>query len=299
VIALRGLVNQRSEFLMTTLPVTDLSSIKSSAFFPQFASGSGWTSNIGLVNPTNATLKGQLSFLLDDGTVNTTMPYTIAPRSGFTLSIGGDDPPLRTGQVRVLPDTGSAVPDGILVYRYLQKGIIASETGVPSVQAASGFRTYAETATGVRTGIALANASSSPNTAILSLSNLAGEDLGITATLDLPANGHRALFVDEIPEFSSLPPDVRGVLRVTSGGSNLSIVALRGEYNQRGDFLMSTVPVVDDQSAAVTGTQVFPQVVDGGGYTTEFVLFSTSPASVGGTIQLYQQSGSPLLVDWR
>jgi hypothetical protein len=78
-----------------------------------------------------------------------------------------------------------------------------------------------------------------------------------------------------------------------------SMLALRGEYNQRGDFLMSTIPVVDDQSAALTSPQIFPQVVDGGGYTTEFVLFSTSAANAGGTIQLHQQSGSPLLLDWQ
>jgi hypothetical protein len=299
VIALRGLVNQRSEFLMTTLPVTDLSSLKSAVSFPQFAIGGGWTSNIGLVNPTNAAQKGQISFLLDDGTVSTTMPYTIAPRSSFTLNVGGNDLPVRTGQVRILPDGGSAAPDGILVYRYLQNGIIASETGVPAVQPAGGFRTYANEAAGVRTGIALANTSGSPNTVTLSLSNAAGEDFGMTASLNLPANGHRALFLDEIPEFSSLPADFRGVLRVVAGGSSLSIVALRGEYNQRGDFLMSTVPVIDDQAAAMTSIQVFPQVVDGGGYTTEFVLFSTSPANTGGTIQLHQQSGSPLLIDWQ
>src|SRR5262249_22349671 len=114
-------------------------SLKTSVSFPQFAIGGGWTSNIGLGNPTNAVQKGQMLFLLDDGTAATTMPYTITPRSSFKWNVGGNDLPVRTGQVRILPDAGPAAPDGILVYRYLQNGIIASETGVPAVQPARGI----------------------------------------------------------------------------------------------------------------------------------------------------------------
>src|SRR5213078_1273553 len=52
VIALRGLTNERSEFLITTLPVADLSAAASSEtiLFPHFADGGGWTTQILLVN---------------------------------------------------------------------------------------------------------------------------------------------------------------------------------------------------------------------------------------------------------
>src|SRR5262249_53325447 len=51
VIALRGLTNERSEFLITTLPVADLSVASGSdpILFPHFADGGGWTTQILLV----------------------------------------------------------------------------------------------------------------------------------------------------------------------------------------------------------------------------------------------------------
>src|SRR5207244_11460604 len=42
-IALRGLTNERSEFLITTLPVTTTTAQSGSLIFPHFADGGGWT----------------------------------------------------------------------------------------------------------------------------------------------------------------------------------------------------------------------------------------------------------------
>jgi len=38
-----------------------------------------------LVNRSNSAAEGDLVFLLDDGTIDTTLPYSIAPRSAFAL----------------------------------------------------------------------------------------------------------------------------------------------------------------------------------------------------------------------
>ena len=52
VIALRGFVNERSEFLMTTLPVAPLTAGPAdTVYFPHFAAGGGWTTQVILVNP--------------------------------------------------------------------------------------------------------------------------------------------------------------------------------------------------------------------------------------------------------
>src|SRR5262249_9786339 len=65
VIALRGVLNERSEALFTTLPVADIGPASSSGaatVFPYFVDGSGWTTTMMLVNPTDSTLAGVLQF---------------------------------------------------------------------------------------------------------------------------------------------------------------------------------------------------------------------------------------------
>src|SRR5262249_46234724 len=64
VIALRGNSNARGEFLITTLPVTDLSQVPSNSpgLLPHFAAGGGWTTQILLVNPSDTALAGSIEF---------------------------------------------------------------------------------------------------------------------------------------------------------------------------------------------------------------------------------------------
>src|SRR5205807_2820413 len=75
----RGLTNERSEFLITTLPVSSLSAIPSSnvAFFPHFADGGGWTTQVVLVNPTDAPLAGSVQFFQQGTTTAAAQPATV------------------------------------------------------------------------------------------------------------------------------------------------------------------------------------------------------------------------------
>ena len=64
VIALRGFVNERSEFLMTTLPVAPIAvPTTGTVYFPLFADGGGWTTQVVLVNPTYALISGNVQFI--------------------------------------------------------------------------------------------------------------------------------------------------------------------------------------------------------------------------------------------
>ena len=68
VIALRGLTNERSEFLITTLPVAELSAAMGrTVVFPHFADGGGWTTQLILVNPTDSTLTGTFYYYVQSG----------------------------------------------------------------------------------------------------------------------------------------------------------------------------------------------------------------------------------------
>jgi hypothetical protein len=73
---------------------------------------------------------------------------------------------------------------------------------------------------------------------------------------------------------------------------------LRSRYNERGDFLVSTVQVLDEQHHGTSSELIFPHLADGGGYTTDFVLFSASGPATG-TLQFNSQSGTPLQLQLR
>jgi hypothetical protein len=94
--ALRGLINERGEFLITTLPVADLSTRPATRtiVFPHFVDGGGWTTEVALVNSTDSTLAGTIQFVDQsgntatvtiDGQTHSTFPYSIAARGSHKL----------------------------------------------------------------------------------------------------------------------------------------------------------------------------------------------------------------------
>src|SRR5207249_11352699 len=105
----------------------------------------------------------------------------------------------------------------------------------------------------------------------LALTRLDGTSTGFTTTVTVPANGQVAKFVNEL--FPSLTAPFQGLLTITSGGGAIAVIGLRGHYNERRDFLITTVPAVDQNAAIPSGQLVFPHVVDSGGYTTQIFLF--------------------------
>jgi hypothetical protein len=76
------------------------------------------------------------------------------------------------------------------------------------------------------------------------------------------------------------------------------MISLRARYNERGDFLMSTTPPWDEAAAPSSADMVFPHIVGGGGYSTEFIVFGTVPGRVSeGNMSLLSKDGLPLKVD--
>ena len=183
-IALRGFYNERSEFLITTLPVLDLDAGAiaqpgNAIVFPHFAAGGGWSTRILLVNPGEQPLTGTLTFrdksngtpvtLNVEGQNGSTFNYSIAARSSRALatSAAGE---LFSGYVELVPAAGIPSPVGLAVFSFTPSGITTTEAGVPTVAASNTFLLYAE-ASGVfgqpdsmQTGLAVANTSPAPVT---------------------------------------------------------------------------------------------------------------------------------------
>jgi hypothetical protein len=314
VIALRGLANERtpSEFLITTLPVTDLASPAGSGtvYLPHFADGGGWTTQIVLVNPTDSTISGSIQFfgqgsgstpgapvpITANGQNALSFSYSIPRQSSFKLVTAGTASATAAGSVHVTP-ANSAAPSSLAIFSYNPAGITVSEAGVPGIQAAA-FRMYVEeTATGgigaIQSGLAIANLDATPTTVTLELTGLDGTSAG-QSTVAIPGNGQVANFLHEV--FSGLSFPFRGILRISGGAAaGLSVVGLRTRTNERGDFLITTTPPTNENNSRPQTELLFPDVANGGGYTTQFILFSgTAGQSSSGNLRLLKQDGTPL-----
>ncbi len=104
----------------------------------------------------------------------------------------------------------------------------------------------------------------------------------------------QATFLNQISGFGALSLPFQGVLRASSTAS-ISVMGLRGRYNERGEFLMTTTPPSDESAPGSTSPLFIPHLADGGGFTTQFVLFSGAAGqSSSGTLQFFAQSGSAL-----
>ena len=315
VIALRGFVNERSEFLMTTLPVAPIAvPTTGTVYFPHFAAGGGWTTQVILVNPTHALISGNVQFVssgsqteaaapatltLADGRNGSTFSYAIPPRSATRLRTSNPAGPLEVGSVRAVPDPGQPAPSGVSIFAFQKDGMTVSEAGVPASTSGAAFRVYVE-ASGtpgqphaVRSGIALTNTSDAPTTVSLELTDLDGTATGLPESLTIPASGHIARFIDEF--FPALTTPFSGILRIASTAPDIAAVGLRLAINPRHDILVTTTPPVDENAAAAASGLFFPHFVDSDGWTTQFILFSGSPGqTAAGMIRFTGQDGQPL-----
>ena len=304
IISLRGYVNERSEFLITTMPVGPVGETSTSPIvFPHYADGGGWTTQIVLVNSTDQAAVGIAEFF---GPSSQQLSYSIPPRSSTVLRTAGSAPAVQTGWVRVTPNNGTQTPTGVLIFSLRQNGVTVSEAGVPASPMSTAFRLFVES-TGnmsagqigsIQTGVALVNPSAASVQVTFELANLSGTSTGLIGRATIPAQGHAGLFTNQITGLESAA-GMQGVLRITSP-TPISVLGLRGRYNERGDFLMSTVPPSNETSPAATTSLYMPHFVDGGGYTTQFILFSGSAnQSSSGTLRFFSQTGQPMSLSLR
>jgi len=72
------------------------------------------------------------------------------------------------------------------------------------------------------------------------------------------------------------------------------MVAVRIRYNERNEFLMTTTPPSNEMLQAGTAEVYFPEVANGAGWTTQFILFSgVTNQATSGTLTFEQPDGNP------
>jgi hypothetical protein len=143
---------------------------------------------------------------------------------------------------------------------------------------------------GHNTGLVISNVADSGASISLNAYLMNGTTPAGTSTgpLLLSANGFEAQFIDGF--INGLPAGFMGVLDIRAS-TQFAALTMRSLNNEVNDFLMTTFPVADANRAAPTPI-VFPQVVVGGGYATQFILVSPGGAA-NVTLSTYGEDGSP------
>jgi len=201
----------------------------------------------------------------------------------------------------VTPTSGSKAPAGVAVFSFKSGGATVSTAGVPASSTSNAFRLYAELSGtlgqigSIQTGVAIANPGTGTASVVFELNTLSGASTGLTGSLSIPAGGQTGVFLSQIPGFGTLTTPFRGVLRVSTPSSEgISVIGIRGRYNERGDFLITTTQPTDESRAPV-GPQFFPHFADGGGSTTQFILFNGgADQATSGSLRFFGQSGQPI-----
>jgi hypothetical protein len=312
VVALRTLTNERSEFLIAAQTVVSLiGSTPGDVLLPHFAEGAGWKTQVLLINTTDSVITGTLQFfnqgsvtspaapltLTLNGQLAASFGYSIRARSSQSFETAGLASVIQVGSVRITPATGTA-PAAFGVLSYSTGGFTTSMASVPVQAPSIAFRSFVEAtaATGaagsIQTGVAITNNSAAASTVTFELTGLDGVLLGPAVNVTIPGFGHVSRFVNEL--FPSALAPLGGVLRISSGGS-IAMTALRTRYNERGDFLITTMPVSNEASSSTSAELLFPHIAAGGGYTTQFVLFSgVTNQSTTGTLRFVGSQGQAL-----
>jgi hypothetical protein len=315
-VALRSYTNERNEFMISTLPVSPVGAATSQTLvFPQLADGGGWTTQFVLVNTTEDAISGTISFfaqgvapgaadplaLTVNGQVTSSVNYTIPPRGSWVGVTAGSGAATRVGSARVTPAASNSAPSGVAIFSFRRAGIVVTESGVAATPSGSAFRLFVEStgnfnageAGSLQTGIAIANPEESSATVNLELTTLNGANVAVASTT-IPTRGQVALFLNQFSGFSFGSSPFQGILRITRvGPGGISVIGLRGRYNERRDFLISTTPAANENVPNPAGDTLFPYLAEGGGYTTQFILESSEGRS-SGWVRFYTTVGQPL-----
>ncbi len=313
VTALRGKFNERSEFLITTLPIAELEPARPArgTLLPQFAEGAGWATEVILINHSDSPMSGAIEFF-DPGSPNASgqpitltingltasrFDYQLPPRSARRFATSGESVAIRSGSVRIMP-SADLPPTAVAIFAFRREGVVVSEAGVAAVEPTQAFHLHAEMASAL-TGIAVANAASTPASIEFELTQVDGSRLGPESRIVMPGNGQVAVFLNQIKGFDTVTLPFTGVLRVsTDSVSGIAVTGLRGITNERGDFLITSTPALDDASSETNAELVFSHFADGGGYTTQFVVLAGSAGRVSsGVVRFVGSSGRPALFE--
>jgi hypothetical protein len=195
--------------------------------------------------------------------------------------------------VLLTPDALTSTSVGAGVFSYSSGGFLVRESGIPAAASTTHARVYVDLTVGHDTGLAIANpASTNANVTISAYQTDGVTAIGASQSpLELPGKGHSARFATQL--IAGLPAGFTGVLDIASA-TPFAALTLRSLNNERNDFLMTTFPIADANQTAPSPV-MFPQIADGGGFVTEFILLNAGGTSKT-TLSFFDNEGRQLAV---
>ncbi len=229
--------------------------------------------------------QGDLAFKVSRGTVNT---WGAVPRSGKAWITDGDDRggPVFYAWLRSVPGFSDATGGAVLTLT--ENGSPAWELTVPASGSSKSYWTVAEINAPSQTGLALVNTGSAAASAALLVYDEKGKQAA-TTTLTLAPGEHVSKFLVEW--FGQGFAPLRGALEVRSD-QPLGALALRGTTNDEGQFIMTSIPARGDAAPLLNTDGALPQVADGGGYQTEWLLLNPFDMPLSGKVSFRRSNGS-------
>lgn len=304
VLPLRQTSNQRGDVLYTSTSMVDETLPPSSgpAFFAHFVDGLGYRTIFVLLNPSGTAMTGTLNLFNKDGlplvatnsidgTSGSSFTYRLPPQGIYVFQSDGAPASVNVGWAKLTPGQNSATPVGAGVFSQTVGGILITESGIPSATPTTHARIFIDESGGHDTGLAIAN----PSTSALNVTVNAYQRDGITAVgnnpglINMTGNAHTAAFAGQM--ITGLPVGFTGVLDISAPAPFVALT-LRSLTNSRGEALLTTFPIADFNRPAPLPI-IFPQVADGSGFQTQFILLNTA-GSVSTTLNFFGDDGSPL-----
>ena len=220
--------------------------------------------------------------------------FAIANRGGASLVSSGDSDSIRSGYARIRSATNAATPAGVAIYSYRSANLLIGEMGVPATAALKSGRIFAEVSSTVNTGLAIVNPNNQTATINFFFTDDSGHDAG-TGKTTVPSYQQIARFLDSATFKTFSGPSFQGAFSFTSD-LPVGVVAIRSFYNERADFLMSTLPVIDTSAVPDTGPAVVPHFSDGGGWTTQILLVNPADNPLVGNVEFRDENGLPVVL---
>jgi hypothetical protein len=231
--------------------------------------------------------EGSIFHLANPDAINTAQrSYAIADDGAFMAATAGSADKLTVGYGRIQAAQGQAVPIGLSIFSFRDRGGLVSEMAVPDSRAIAGGRVFAEVGLNVNTGFALVNPNTEATTVSFHFNDLNGTDFG-NGAITIQPRQQIAAFLNQSP-FNGRD-SMFGTFTFTSS-LPVAVVAVRCVTNERGDFLMTTLPTWEIGTTVPDNTTI-AYFTDGGGWTTQVLLVNPSDTSVAGAVQFISRSG--------
>ncbi len=280
-------------------------------YFPQIAVGGGYTTNFIITNTGDTDADVTINFFQSgfapwsvkiENTSLTSLSFTVESKSMIFFQATSDSTNIDVG-FAILTSENDYINGTATYLLEDESGNLITEVSVPAMGVSTEYTLplLHSTEDQLNTAISIVNISDLEGSLSISCYDEDGYVLNSLSTpIDLMSGEHFPRYITD----DSLFPD----LTDSEGAITLHLKNVEGTplpftcmgLIQDGDKFAGFMPSKychDTSNKKATYTYYFPQIADGGGYTTSIVIINTSKEVLNFTIDFFDESGNPWQLD--